>query len=1007
MKNMANYFFSLVLFFLLLPSVLIAQPTSFRFTHFGSEQGLQQSVIRKILQDKTGFIWIATENGLNRFDSYDFKLYRKKQNSNSLSWNHIYCIAEDTGSGLLWLGTAFNGVDVLDPVTDSIIHVKGAVENSGLLDKNITCIRILSKSVLAGNKKGLSVINKSTFVVQKNIATTSEVRTVVYDMQTRQSLVFCRNNQVLLLDSLFSVIRVFTYEDLLKNKNTDLWEVDCTSDGVYWFCTKEGIYSSASFNDMIQGKIEKKEFILNGKNYGSENYTTVFRDSKSRYWVAADSVGIILLNDQQLPQQILSHKPGNPYGPGDINVTQVFEDKQHNMWVATEKGLDKISVIKPFISTYGLEDDPLMNRLNRIFTLFTPDDNIIFLSQLGQLNIFNRTNSGITAVKNKAAIDFARTYFVTPFKEKQWLVGSREGVLILQKTGESYEIDFPVAYPELLSFKKRINSVLSLNANDFLLGSIQNAGLSYWQPGSHTLQTFLHDNEDPFSIADNNINCIYKGRDNTIWLSTGKGFSSFDPLKKKFINHLVKFNTTARQSNINDIYDDGKYLWLAAYQEGLVRWDKKNDSYTVYGEDNGLPTSSIYNIRSDGNGNLWISSATGLIVFNTAREIFRVYTKEDGLQDNEFNRFAVFETEKNLYFGGISGFSIIEKSKSQIQNEAATVRIVEVKYLSGNRYIAIPGIPDHLTLSARSNSFEINFSTFNYSNPRHEQYEYMLKGWDKDWIYSANRHEVNYSNIPPGNYLFLVRSANPGNDPSFLTSLPIEIIPLWYQTLLFKIIVFLLLLSVLYAFYYYRILHKKRVEKMRATISSNLHDEIGSTLSSINIYADLAKKEIVQSTYIESINQNVTDVINKLDDLVWGINPKYDSINNIISRLRSYAEPLTQARGILLSITSKLPEHDIKLASEIKHDIYLMVKELINNAIKHSQCRHVQIEFAALRKQLLVSVEDDGKGFDAAGMRKNRNGLGNIAHRVAAMKGSLDTETGTGKGTRTTIRIPV
>lgn len=194
---------------------------------------------------------------------------------------------------------------------------------------------------------------------------------------------------------------------------------------------------------------------------------------------------------------------------------------------------------------------------------------------------------------------------------------------------------------------------------------------------------------------------------------------------------------------------------------------------------------------------------------------------------------------------------------------------------------------------------------------------------------------------------------------------------------------------------------------MRATISSNLHDEIGSTLSSINIYADLAKKEVAQSRHIESINLNVTDVINKLDDLVWGINPKYDSITNIISRIRSYAEPLAQAREILLDVKSELPEHDIKLAPEIKHDIYLMTKELINNAIKHSQCRHIHIQFVVHRKYLLVSVEDDGKGFDISGIRKNRNGLSNIAQRVSAMKGSLDTETGTGSGTKTTIHIPV
>ena len=182
------------------------------------------------------------------------------------------------------------------------------------------------------------------------------------------------------------------------------------------------------------------------------------------------------------------------------------------------------------------------------------------------------------------------------------------------------------------------------------------------------------------------MNRIYKGKDNTIWVATSKGFSSFDPVNKKFINHLIKFNSGVRESNVNDLYDDGRYLWLAAYQEGLVRWDKINNTYKVYGEDNGLPTSAIYNIKSDGMSNLWISSATGLIVFNTIKEVFNFYTKEDGLQDNEFNRFAVFETDKNLYFGGISGFSIIKKDNWQIEKKTAPVQIVEIKYLNNHRY---------------------------------------------------------------------------------------------------------------------------------------------------------------------------------------------------------------------------------------------------------------------------------------------------------------------------------
>ena len=1004
MKKLLS-FFSCVFVYLLITASAIAQSGFFRFTHYRSEQGLQQSVIRKILQDKNGYIWIATEDGLQRFDAYSFKVYRKKQNINSLSWNHIYCMQQDEKTGLLWLGTSFNGINILNPATDSIVHLSETSKDEGLIDGNITCISILHEHVIAGTKKGVSIINKGTYKVENNIATKSEVRSIYYDSLSGKTLIFCKDGETLLLDKMFTTIRNYSSEDFFQTKLTDVWEVSRTTNGLFWFCTKQGLYTAESFDKIIQKQVQQKEIVINGKNYSSKNYTSVFQDSKDRYWVSVDSIGLILFSEQHNPQQVVRHNPDNANSLGDVNVTQIFEDQQHNLWFATEKGLDKISYTLPFISTYGSENERLSNLFDRIFAIYTPDDKNIFLAQLGHISVFNRETNAVKEVANQTGIDIARIYFINPYKENTWLVGCREGVMLLTLTNDRYELNFPLVFPELLGIKKRASTICQLSDGNYLLGTIQNGGLFYWQSGIHSLQHFLHDDTNSNSIADDNINCITKGKDGTIWIGTSKGFSSFDVQKNIFLNRQITLNNKSLESTINDIYDDGKYLWLAAYQEGIVRWDKLKNIYKIYSEETGLPSATIYNIRPDKLGNLWISSNAGLIMFNTATEKFKLFNKEDGLQDNEFNRFAIYATEKNLYFGGISGLSIIEKNKIKSTEEFSSVNITTVNYLANHQYINLPGIPASVKLPSRNNSFEIHFSSLNFSNPHKDQYDYMLKGWDKDWIYASTRHDVNYSNIPPGHYTFKVKSA--GADNSKVTSLSITIVAAWYQTILFKAIMILLMVGTIYSFYNIRRGQKKRLERIRAGISSDLHDEIGATLSSVNIYAGLAKKEINKSSHLDSITQNISEVVNKLDDLVWSINPKFDSTVNIISRLQSYAEPICHAKEIEFQIKNSLSESDLRLSAEVKHNIYLVIKELINNSIKHSGCSNIQVDISRQKNRLFLSVSDDGKGFNKDTIRKDRNGLSNIFQRVAAIKGVLNTETSNQNGTKTSISIPV
>ncbi len=193
----------------------------------------------------------------------------------------------------------------------------------------------------------------------------------------------------------------------------------------------------------------------------------------------------------------------------------------------------------------------------------------------------------------------------------------------------------------------------------------------------------------------------------------------------------------------------------------------------------------------------------------------------------------------------------------------------------------------------------------------------------------------------------------------------------------------------------------------RERISADLHDEIGSTLSSINIYAGLAEKKGEKNFYLDSIKQNVGEAVSKLDDLVWSIKPGNETMNDLAERLISYAMPAATAKGIIFKIDLHDDLKEMKLPVEMRHHIYMITKEVINNAIKHAGCKSIVIVMRRENNLLTINIADDGLGFDASQAGRERNGLKNISRRVKELKGELEISSAPGKGTKVIIEVPL
>jgi signal transduction histidine kinase len=268
-----------------------------------------------------------------------------------------------------------------------------------------------------------------------------------------------------------------------------------------------------------------------------------------------------------------------------------------------------------------------------------------------------------------------------------------------------------------------------------------------------------------------------------------------------------------------------------------------------------------------------------------------------------------------------------------------------------------------------------------------------------------------YTNLNPGEYTLHMKAGDAfGNWNDETLQMRIEVLPTFFQTVWFKILVSLLITGILYTFYRYRINQLLHLQQVRNRISADLHDELGSTLSGISIMGSLAKKEMTDQrtsgALVDRIMEDVRQISGSLDDIVWNISPKNDSLSSLIARMTRYASELFEAKQIIFKFD--IPERlgDIKLSMEQRRNIYLIFKESVNNLAKYSKCSHALVSIRFDKKNVSLIVKDDGVGFDPTAPT-DRNGLRNLRGRAQNLKGRIDIQSGNGQGTSITLEFPV
>ncbi len=789
-----------------------AQGPEIKFDHI--TEGLSVVSILSINQDSKGFMWIATEEGLNKYDGYSFTIYdHAEENSASLGNGLVYLTYEDQ-AGVLWVGTR-GGFDKFNRDTEQFIHYQHDPNDVHSLSDNI--VRAIYEDqagvLWIGTEGGLNQLDRSSGQFTRYLhndndpdSLSSNFVRVIYE-DSEGTLWIGTEGGLNQFDRDTEQFIHYQHDPNNAHSLSDnsIWSIYEDRAGVLWVGTEKGGLNK--FNQDTRQFIHYQYDKTNPYSLSHNFIRKIYEDSQGNFWIGTGGGGLNLF-DRTTEQFI--HYQNNPDNPDSLSgdtIRSIYEDEAGILWIGTAfTGIDRIDPAKQhFLHYQHNSSDAHSLSHNSVWSIIEDHTGIIWIGTLeGGLNRFDPDTRQFTHYQHDPTDPHSLS------SDWVWAVyEDHAGVLWVGTEGGGLS-RFNRETEQFTHYQHNPNDSSSLGYNSVLAILEDNSGALWVGTGGSTFEgnglakldretgQFTHyqfDPDAPYSLSDNVIFSLYEDQVGTLWVGTMGGLNKFDRETERFTRYQNDPNDPQSLSNdlIGSISEDrtGRF-WVVTYGGGLNKFDRATETFTHYNEKDGLPDNSIYSTVEDANGNLWISSNFGLSMFNPETETFKNFTVQDGLQSNEFNLYANLRTSRGeMFFGGPNGINVFKPEQIQDNPYIPPVVITDFQLFnesvtSGEDSPLQHSIEDtaEIVLTHQDSVFSFEFVALNYTFPEKNQYAYMLEGFDKDWTYrDSSRRFATYTNLDPGNYVFRVKASN--NDNIWNeegTSVKITVLPPWWQT---------------------------------------------------------------------------------------------------------------------------------------------------------------------------------------------------------------------------------
>lgn len=862
------------------------QETGVRFEHISLEEGLSQSVVTNILQDEKGFLWFGTQDGLNRFDGYEFKIFKfDPEDPFSISHNFIISMVEDP-SGVIWFGTNGGGINSYDPNTGHFTRYQYDPEDPHSIDGNIVnALFIDGEGVLwAGvTGGGLNRLDPSTgqfthyqFDINDPNSISGNTPTTIIEDQDGTLWVGTFNAGFNHFDPETGKFTRYQNDpedpNSLSDNNVQVLFQD--KEGLLWVGTNIGGLNKF---DPQTGEFTSYQNDPNDpESISNNNIFSIYEDQRGAFWVGTSGGGLNLLERDTGKFIQYQNDPNNPYSLANNVILSIFEDQAGILWFGTfGAGVDRYDPHKQKFFSYFPDPNNTQSLNNeQIWAIYEDDEGVLWLgTNGGGLNRFNRPTGEWRHYLNDPndPNSLSNNAIFTILKDSDGIfwIGTGGGGLN-RFDPETEEFTQYNITPIVLSLNEDRSGTL-------WVGAANAGGLAKLDRQTGDYETFLNDPNDPNSISDNTISFIHETSDGILWIGTfNGGLNKFDPdegIFKSFTNDPDDPNSIS-QNTLIGIHETGDgTLWIGTLG-GLIKFDPVDETFTTYTEKDGLPNNVVYDILEDDGGNLWLSTNRGLSKFNPQDDTFENYTAKNGLQSNEFNQGASFKNRKGeMYFGGVSGLTVFHPDLVYDNPYIPPIVITDFQLFNESVEVGeesplqkVIEETDEIELAYTDDFIGFEYAALHFSSPNETQYAYIMEGLDKDWNYVGNRRFAGYTNVPPGDYTFRVKGTNSDgvwNDEG--ASLRIVIPPPFWQTLWFQILVLGIAVGGIFGIFYWRV---RSVENQKRELEIQVDErtkELRKTLVELESSKEAAEAaNLAKSAFLANMSHEFRTPLNAI-----------------------------------------------------------------------------------------------------------------------------------------------
>ncbi len=972
----------------------VAQQHRLLFHAVGVNEGLSHNSVYSLLQDKSGYVWAGTADGLNRYDGRQVKVYRPADAMQNAEAAYIRNRLVEDKQGNIWY-VCYTGIYCLNKKLDRLERKLELKSLTALyfLDRNgVLWLHDLNRGIVSYNIfTGKTVLYPYPFSFEysryRNLRVTTDDRQFLW-------VSLYDNGTYYRFDVNSKKYKELRYKDkitLMACEGSRLWLSDDKAVDVF-DAAQMRLFSSVKWKG------------------GSLSKAKLLRDSKGHVFISAHSYGLYCVDDKG---NILDSHQRDSYVSNTIpsdNVTDIIEDRSGNLWVSTDAGGIAYADLKtPPFGKFPLDerDHPQLKDFI-IWSIYEGRDGKIWFGNIGNgLNIYDAQTGSLQQIPlpdGRKDIHVRTIYESTD--NKVW-VGYSNGVgymqgNILKKVEPGWQGEDNIVY-ELLN--KGDDTMLVATA---LGPKILFRKNGKWEEQKQILQYSLK----------RKVTDIIPDKNGKYWMV----FPAWGLLSVSYDGeHFQEVDSFLGNMALRSVHRDElePYILWVASGTGLWKFDSRSGKAILFNTKHGLPNANIYGVLEDEAHDIWVSTNGGLSCYKRKQNSFSNYFYNNGLQSNEFNSGAFHKGYSGkLYFGGIKGFNWL--TGKSVRFDTAKPQVVITDIIAGDS-ILIPHsvVGNTVELSYKKNSITINVAVADYTNPDANHVRYKLLDWDKSWN-DSKTGEIRYASLLPGDYTLYIHGVSSNQQLSAPYVIKVRVnAPFWQQVwfrwaMALSVMIVIALLT--YLWYRRKVnsaLEALEREKMlaaeRSRISRDLHDDIGGAITKITLLSELiplqndGRDKMLED--VKAISSTAREVSQSMSEIVWALHTQHDTLEGLLSYLREQVREFLERINIRYELHFPAEPGMIHLSGEQRRNILLVIKEALNNVVKHSDANLVRLSCTHDASEITFVVTDDGKGFDITKMEEQGNGLRNMRKRMESMGGKMVILQG--KGTSVVFSMPL